>query len=30
MHDYRNEVYRLILATNRCIGVYYEIAQKWA
>ena len=28
MSDYRNEVYRLMLTTNRCIGVYYEIAKK--
>lgn len=28
MNDYRNEVYRLMLTTNRCIGVYYEIAKK--
>lgn len=28
MNDYRNEVYRLMLTTNRCIGGYYEIAKK--
>ena len=28
MKDYLNEVYRLMLTTNRCIGVYYEIAKK--
>ena len=28
MNDYRNEIYRLMLTTNRCIGVYYEIAKK--
>lgn len=28
MTDYRNEVYRLMLAANRCAGVYYEIAKK--
>lgn len=28
MNDYRDEVYRLMLTTNRCIGVYYEIARQ--
>ncbi len=28
MNDYHNEVYRLMLATNRCIGIYHEIAKK--
>lgn len=28
MENYRDEVYRLMLTTNRCIGVYYEIAKK--
>lgn len=28
MNDYRSEVYCLMLTTNRCIEVYYEIAKK--
>ena len=28
MNDYRKEVYQLMLTTNRCIGVYYEIAKE--
>ncbi len=28
MNDYREEVYRLMLTTNKCIGVYYEIAKE--
>lgn len=28
MNDYRDEVYSLMLTTNRCIRVYYEIAKK--
>lgn len=28
MKDYRDEVYRLMLATNKCVGIYYDIAKK--
>lgn len=28
MSDCRDQVYRLMLTTNRCIGIYYEIAKK--
>ncbi|MDO4469383.1 MAG: winged helix-turn-helix transcriptional regulator [Bacillota bacterium] len=28
MNTYREEVYRLMLTTNRCVGIYYEIAKQ--